>query len=94
MKLDEVAPLFFGVLGPSVTSPPAERRRLQVVDDLSQRQLWLLWDMLNKSGSSPIMIMNLQISEEGTVANRSSRLGEATSSTIALPPEESGCDST
>ena len=44
--------------------------------------------MLNKSDSSPTMLANLQIPEEGTI-NRSWRWGEATSSTITLPSEES-----
>jgi hypothetical protein len=34
---------------------------------LSQGQLWLLHDMLNKSDSSPTMLANLQIPEEETM---------------------------
>jgi hypothetical protein len=49
--------------------------------------------MLNKSDSSPTMLANLQIPEEGAAVNRSWRWGEATSSTITLPSEESGRNS-
>lgn len=49
--------------------------------------------MLNKSDSSPTMLANLQIPEEGTAVNRNWRWGEATSSTITLPSEESGRNS-
>ena len=79
--------------GSSVTSPPAEWRASTGRNDLSQRQLWLLRDMLNKSDSSPTMLANLQIPEEGTAVNRTWRWGEATSSTITLPSEESGRNS-
>jgi hypothetical protein len=91
---DEAAPPFsMAFSGPSVTSPPAEWRASTGRNDLSQRQLWLLRDMLNKSDSSPTMLANLQIPEEGTAVNRSWRWGEATSSTITLPSEESGRNS-
>jgi len=85
---DESAPpLSVAFSSPSVSSPPGEWRASTGRNDLSQRQLWLLRDMLNKSDSSPTMLANLQIPEEGTV-NRSWRWGEATSSTITLPSEE------
>lgn len=88
---DEAAPPFpMAFSGPSVTSPPAEWRASTGRNDLSQRQLWLLRDMLNKSDSSPTMLANLQIPEEGTAVSRNWRWGEATSSTITLPSEESG----
>lgn len=91
---DEAAPPFpMAFSGPSVTSPPAEWRASTGRNDLSQRQLWLLRDMLNKSDSSPTMLTNLQILEEGTAVNRNWRWGEATSSTITLPSEESGRNS-
>ncbi|KAH9971274.1 hypothetical protein BJV74DRAFT_246190 [Russula compacta] len=91
---DEAAPPFpVSFAGPSVTSPPpAEWRASTGRNDLSQRQLSLLHDMLNKSDSSPTMLANLQIPEEGPV-NRGWRWGEATSSTITLPSEESARDS-
>ena len=63
------------------------------VDSLNQRQLFLLHDMLNKSDSSPTMLANLQIPEEGTAVNRGWRWGEAMSSTITLPSEDSGRNS-
>ena len=89
---DEAAPPFsMAFSGPSVT--PAEWRASTGRNDLSQRQLWLLRDMLNKSDSSPTMLANLQIPEEGTAVNRNWRWGEATSSTITLPSEESGRNS-
>ncbi|KAF8490132.1 hypothetical protein F5888DRAFT_1808270 [Russula emetica] len=88
---DEAAPPFpMAFSGSSVTSPPAEWRASTGRNDLSQRQLWLLRDMLNKSDSSPTMLANLQIPEEGTAVSRNWRWGEATSSTITLPSEESG----
>ena len=91
---DEAAPPFpMAFSGPSVTSPPAEWRASTGRNDLSQRQLWLLRDMLNKFDSSPTMLANLQIPEEGTVVNRNWRWGEATSSTVTLPSEESGRNS-
>jgi hypothetical protein len=91
---DEAAPPFsMAFSGSSVTSPPAEWRASTGRNDLSQRQLWLLRDMLNKSDSSPTMLANLQIPEEGIAVNRSWRWGEATSSTITLPSEESGRNS-
>ncbi len=91
---DEATPPFsMAFSGPSVTSPPAEWRASTGRNDLSQRQLWLLRDMLNKSDSSPTMLANLQIPEEGTAVNRNWRWGEATSSTITLPSEESGRNS-
>ena len=86
---DESAPPFsVAFSGPSVSSPPSEWRASTGRNDLSQRQLWLLRDMLNKSDSSPTLLANLQIPEEGTI-NRSWRWGEATSSTITLPSEGS-----
>ncbi|KAI9461876.1 hypothetical protein F5148DRAFT_1214570 [Russula earlei] len=86
---DEAAPpLSMSLSGTSVTSPTAEWRASTGRNDLSQRQLWLLRDMLNKSDSSPTMLASLQIPEDGMV-NRSWRWGEATSSTITLPSEES-----
>jgi hypothetical protein len=91
---DEAAPpISMAFSSPSVTSAPAEWRASTGRNDLSQRQLWLLRDMLNKSDSSPTMLANLQIPEEGTAVNRSWRWGEATSSTITLPSEESGRNS-
>ena len=91
---DEATPPFsMAFSGPSVTSPPVEWRASTGRNDLSQRQLWLLRDMLNTSDSSPTMLANLQIPEEGTAVNRSWRWGEATSSTITLPSEESGRNS-
>lgn len=91
---DEAAPPFpMAFSGPTVTSPPAEWRASTGRNDLSQRQLWLLRDMLNKFDSSPTMLANLQIPEEGTAVNRNWRWGEATSSTITLPSEESGRNS-
>lgn len=91
---DEATPPFsVSFAGPSVTYPsPAEWRASTGRNDLSQRQLSLLRDMLNKSDSSPTMLANLQIPEEGPV-NRGWRRGEATSSTITLPSEESARDS-
>ena len=90
---DEAAPPFsMAFSSPSVTSPPADWRASTGRNDLSQRQLWLLRDMLNKS-DSPTMLANLQIPEEGTAVNRSWRWGEATSSTITLPSEDSGRNS-
>jgi hypothetical protein len=73
---------------PSVTSPPGDWRASTGRNDLSQRQLWLLRDMLNRSDSSPTMLANLQIPEEGSI-NRTWRCGEATNSTITLPSDES-----
>jgi len=90
---DESAPPFsVAFSGPSVSSSPAEWRASTGRNDLSQRQLWLLRDMLNRSDSSPTMLANLQIPEEGAV-NRSWRWGEATSSTITLPSEDSARNS-
>ncbi|KAH9049758.1 hypothetical protein EDB83DRAFT_2400322 [Lactarius deliciosus] len=87
---DESAPpLPVSIAGPSTTSPPSEWRGSTGRNDLSQRQLWLLRDMLNKSDASPTMLANLQTLEEIPV-NRSFLWGEATSSTITLPSEESG----
>ena len=91
---DEAAPPFpMAFSGQSVTSPPAEWRASTGRNDLSQRQLFLLRDMLNKSDSSPTMLANLQIPEEGTAVNRNWRWGEATSSTVTLPSEDSGRNS-
>ena len=91
---DEATPPFsMAFSGSSVSSPPAEWRASTGRNDLSQRQLWLLRDMLKKSDSSPTMLANLQIPEEGTAVNRTWRWGEATSSTITLPSEESGRNS-
>jgi len=81
-------PVSMSLSGSSVISPPAEWRGSTGRNDLSQRQLFLLRDMLNKSDSSPTMLANLQIPEEGAV-NRNWRWGEATSSTITLPSEGS-----
>jgi len=90
---DESAPPFsVAFSGPSISSPPSEWRASTGRNNLSQRQLWLLRDMLNKSDSSPTMLTNLQIPEEGTIS-RSWHWGEATSSTIMLPSEESSCNS-
>ncbi|KAH9015174.1 hypothetical protein EDB84DRAFT_1634955 [Lactarius hengduanensis] len=87
---DESAPpLPVSIAGPSTTSPPSEWRGSTGRNDLSQRQLWLLRDMLNKSDASPTMLASLQTLEEIPV-NRSFFWGEATSSTITLPSEESG----
>ncbi|KAH9168351.1 hypothetical protein EDB89DRAFT_1992029 [Lactarius sanguifluus] len=87
---DESAPpLPVSIAGPSTTSPPGEWRGSTGRNDLSQRQLWLLRDMLNKSDASPTMLASLQTLEEIPV-NRSFLWGEATSSTITLPSEESG----
>jgi hypothetical protein len=89
---DEAAPPFsVSFSGSSAASPPAEWRASTGRNDLSQRQLWLLRDMLNTSDSSPNMLANLQIPEEGV--NRSWRWGEATSSTITLPSEDSARNS-
>ena len=86
---DESAPpLSMSIAGPSTTSPPGEWRGSAGRNDLSQRQLWLLRDMLNRSDSSPTMLANLQTLEE--IPNRGWLWGEATSSTITLPSEESG----
>jgi hypothetical protein len=75
------------IAGPSstTTSPPGDWRGSTGRNDLSQRQLWLLRDMLNRSDASPA---NLQTLEEIPV-NRSWLWGEATSSAITLPSEES-----
>ncbi|KAI9435038.1 hypothetical protein H4582DRAFT_2059614 [Lactarius indigo] len=88
---DESAPpLPMSIAGPSTTtSPPGEWRGSTGRNDLSQRQLWLLRDMLNKSDASPTMLASLQTLEEIPV-NRSFLWGDATSSTITLPSEESG----
>ena len=88
---DESAPpLPMSIAGPSTsTSPPGEWRGSTGRNDLSQRQLWLLRDMLNKSDASPTMLASLQTLEEIPV-NRSWFWGDATSSTITLPSEESG----
>ncbi|KAH9058092.1 hypothetical protein EDB87DRAFT_1628206 [Lactarius vividus] len=87
---DESAPpLPVSIAGPSTTSPPSEWRGSTGRNDLSQRQLWLLRDMLNKSDASPTMLASLQTLEEIPV-NRSFLWGEATSSTVTLPSEESG----
>ncbi|KAF8264574.1 hypothetical protein EI94DRAFT_1738197 [Lactarius quietus] len=75
-------------LSPSTTSPPGEWRGSAGRNDLSQRQLWLLRDMLNRSDASPTMLANLQTLEE--IPNRSWLWGEATNSTITLPSEDSG----
>ncbi|KAH9954540.1 hypothetical protein BC827DRAFT_1272511 [Russula dissimulans] len=80
-------PVSMSLSASSVISPP-EWRASTGRNDLSQRQLFLLRDMLNKSDSSPTMLANLQIPEEGAV-NRNWRWGEATSSTITLPSEGS-----
>jgi hypothetical protein len=86
---DESAPpLSMSIAGPSTTSPPGEWRGSAGRNDLSQRQLWLLRDMLNRSDSSPTMLANLQTLEENP--NRGWLWGEATNSTITLPSEESG----
>ncbi|KAI0247749.1 hypothetical protein BJV78DRAFT_896701 [Lactifluus subvellereus] len=85
---ESVPPLPMSFSGPSVTSPPGEWRASTGRNDLSQRQLWLLRDMLNMSDSSPTMLATLQIPEEGPI-NRSWRWGEAMSSTITLPSEGS-----
>src|SRR6266849_711877 len=42
--------------GPPVTSPSAEWRASMGCNDLSQRQLWLLRDMLNKSDLSLVVL--------------------------------------
>ena len=91
---DESAPpLPVSIAGPStITSPPGEWRGSTGRNDLSQRQLWLLRDMLNKSDASPTMLANLQTLDEIPV-NRSWLWGEATSSAITLPSEESGRNS-
>lgn len=85
---ESVPPLPVSLSGPSVTSPPGEWRGSTGRNDLSQRQLWLLRDMLNLSDSSPTMLASLQIPEEGPV-NRSWRWGDAASSTITLPSDGS-----
>ncbi|KAI0259439.1 hypothetical protein BC834DRAFT_974247 [Gloeopeniophorella convolvens] len=90
---DEAGPPFpMAFSGPPAASMPSEWRASTGRNDLSQRQLWLLRDMLNKPDSSPTMLANLQIPEEGPV-NRNWRWGEATSSTITLPSEESARNS-
>ncbi|KAH9015932.1 hypothetical protein EDB84DRAFT_1632910 [Lactarius hengduanensis] len=87
---DESAPpLPVSIAGPSTTSPPGEWRGSTGRNDLSQRQLWLLHDMLSKSDASPTMLASLHTLEEIPV-NRRFLWGEATSSTITLPSEESG----
>ena len=88
---DESAPpLSMSIAGPSTsTSPPGEWRGSAGRNDLSQRQLWLLRDMLSKSDASPTTLANLQTLEEIPV-NRSWLWGEAASSAITLPSEESG----
>jgi hypothetical protein len=87
---DESAPpLTMSIAGPSTTSPPGEWRGSTGRNDLSQRQLWLLRDMLNKSDASPTMLANLQTLDEIPV-NRGWLWGEATSSTVTLPSEDSG----
>ncbi|KAI9454490.1 hypothetical protein BJY52DRAFT_1284609 [Lactarius psammicola] len=88
---DESAPpLPMSIASPSTsTSPSGEWRGSTGRNDLSQRQLWLLRDMLNKSDASPTMLASLQTLEEIPV-NRGWLWGEATSSTITLPSEESG----
>ncbi|VDC05287.1 unnamed protein product [Peniophora sp. CBMAI 1063] len=65
--------------------------------DLSQRQLSLLKEMLNKDseGSSPPSLMNLpeelvKMQGGSSHLNRSWRWGEGMSSTVTLPSEESG----
>ncbi|KAI0058156.1 hypothetical protein BV25DRAFT_1296420 [Artomyces pyxidatus] len=87
---DESAPPFsISFPGPPLASPPnPEWRASTGRNDLSQRQLWLLRDMLHKQDSSPSMLTDLQIPEEGTV-NRNWRWGDPMSSTITLPSEES-----
>ena len=87
---DESAPpLTMSIAGPSTTSPPGEWRGSAGRNDLSQRQLWLLRDMLNRSDSSPTMLANLQTLDEIPV-NRGWFWGEATNSTVTLPSEDSG----
>ncbi|KAI0295605.1 hypothetical protein B0F90DRAFT_1820436 [Multifurca ochricompacta] len=93
---DESAPpIPTSFANPPTTSPPGEWRASMGRNDLSQRQLWLLRDMLNKSSdsSSPTMLAGLQIPEEEGPVNRNWRWGEATSSTITLPSEESARNS-
>ncbi|KAI0338849.1 hypothetical protein BDW22DRAFT_1362572 [Trametopsis cervina] len=55
--------------------------------DLSQRQLLLLRDMLNQADSSLPTLIDTRISEEAI--NRQWRWGDAMSSTMTLPSEES-----
>ena len=86
---ESTPPLSMAIAGPSATSPPGEWRGSAGRNDLSQRQLWLLRDMLSRSDASPTMLANLQTLEENPV-NRGWLYGEATSSTITLPSEESG----
>ena len=76
-------------IGPPMASPPNLGWRASTGrNDLSQRQLWLLRDMLNNPDSSVAMSVDLRIPEEGAV-NRGWRWGDPTSSTVTLPSEES-----
>ncbi|KAI0047085.1 hypothetical protein FA95DRAFT_1559429 [Auriscalpium vulgare] len=87
---DESAPPFVTSFpGPSTVSQPDIGWRASTGrNDLSQRQLSLLREMLNKPDSSPSMLTDLQIPEEDTV-NRGWRWDHPMSSTVTLPSEES-----
>lgn len=75
--------------GPPMASPPNLGWRASTGrNDLSQRQLWLLRDMLNNPDSSVAMSADSRIPEEGAV-NRGWRWGDPMSSTVTLPSEES-----
>lgn len=76
-------------IGPPMASPPNLGWRASTGrNDLSQRQLWLLRDMLNNPDSSVAMSVDSRIPEEGAV-NRGWRWGDPMSSTVTLPSEES-----
>ncbi|KAA1478798.1 hypothetical protein DENSPDRAFT_934411 [Dentipellis sp. KUC8613] len=86
---DESKPPFASHPGPPIASPPNLGWRASTGrNDLSQRQLWLLRDMLNNADSSASMAADSQIPEDMPI-NRTWHWGDPMSSTITLPSEES-----
>lgn len=78
------------LVGGSSSRPPNPSWRASTGrHDLSQRQLVLLRDMLNNADSTPDYIL-----PEDTGVNRQWRWGDAMSSTVTLPSEDSAAGST
>ncbi|KAJ8083987.1 hypothetical protein PM082_002754 [Marasmius tenuissimus] len=77
--------------GPPIASPPSMSWRASTGrHDLSHRQLLLLREMLNNPDTSQVIDpQQLPSPEESSPPNRDWRWGEAMSSTVTLPSEES-----
>ncbi|KAI0319099.1 hypothetical protein OF83DRAFT_1170502 [Amylostereum chailletii] len=82
---EQLPPVISSVSGPPLASPPLGWRASTGRNDLSQRQLGLLKEMLNRD---PSTAGEPQIPEE-IMVNRNWKWGDAMSSTITLPSEES-----